>query len=60
MKAKEIIRALEKDGWVLDRQKGSHKIFKHASKKGIVVVPDHSKTDISMGTLKSIKKQAGI
>ncbi len=59
MKSKEIIKLLEKDGWNLDRHKGSHKVFKHPSKKGIVVVPEH-KGDIPIGTLKSILKQAGL
>ena len=39
MKAKEVIKLLEKDGWFFDRQTGNHKIFKHTSKKGIVVIP---------------------
>ena len=29
-------------------------------KKGIVVIPDHGKEDIKMGTLNSIMKQAGL
>jgi len=51
---------LEKDGWLFDRQTGSHKIFKHSSKKGIVVIPEHGKEDIKPGTLNSIFKQAGL
>ena len=39
MKAKEVIKLIQKDGWFFERQVGSHKIFKHPSKKGIVVVP---------------------
>ncbi|HEY5392663.1 MAG TPA: type II toxin-antitoxin system HicA family toxin, partial [Hanamia sp.] len=42
------------------RQTGSHKIFKHPTKKGIVVVPEHGKEDVKMGTLDSILKQAGL
>ena len=59
MKAKEIIRLIQKDGWMFERQTGSHKIFKHPTKKGIVVVPEHGKEDIKMGTFNSILKQAG-
>ena len=40
-------------------QAGSHKQFKHPTKKGRVTVP-HPKRDIPIGTLKSIEKQAGI
>lgn len=60
MKAKEVIKIIAKDGWVLERQSGSHKIFKHPKKKGIVVVPEHGKGDMKIGTLDSILKQAGL
>jgi len=36
-----------------------HKQFKHPAKRGRATVP-HPKRDIPIGTLKSIKKQAGI
>lgn len=54
-----IIKTLEDDGWILDRTKGSHHVFKHPTKKGIVVVP-HPKKDIPVGTYNSILKQAGL
>lgn len=60
MKAKEVMGLIQKDGWMFESQTGSHKIFKHPTKKGIVVVPEHGKEDIKMGTLNSILKQAGL
>ena len=43
------------------RQKGSHKVYKHRIKEGIVVVPDHGQNkDIQLGTENSILKQAGL
>ncbi|MEA3559758.1 MAG: type II toxin-antitoxin system HicA family toxin [Candidatus Thermoplasmatota archaeon] len=45
--------------FVLDRQKGSHKIFYHPKKKIRVVVPCH-KRDLPKGTQKEILKQAKI
>ncbi|MFN5431416.1 MAG: type II toxin-antitoxin system HicA family toxin [Cyclobacteriaceae bacterium] len=36
MKAKDLIKLMEEDGWFLVRQKGSHKQFKHRLKKGLV------------------------
>jgi len=60
MKAKEVIKLIQKDGWFFERQAGSHKIFKHPTKRGIVVVPEHGKEDIKIGTLNSIFKQAGL
>jgi predicted RNA binding protein YcfA (HicA-like mRNA interferase family) len=59
MNSRDVIRALHKDGWYEVDHRGSHKQFKHASKKGRVTVP-HPKRDIPLGTLKSIEKQAGI
>lgn len=59
MKVWELIKLIETDGWKFVRQTGSHKVYKHDSKKGIVVIPEHG-GDIPKGTLNSILKQAGI
>jgi len=59
MKARDIIRLIENDGWYLIRQKGSHKQYKHPVKKGIVTIAAHKQSDdIAPGTLNSIFKQA--
>ena len=61
MKAKDIIRLIEKDGWYLVRQKGSHRQYKHLEKKGLVTIAVYKLSDeIAVGTLKSILKQAQI
>ncbi|WCN10824.1 type II toxin-antitoxin system HicA family toxin [Marinomonas mediterranea] len=57
MRSREVIKELERDGWYEVATKGSHVQFKHPTKKGRVTVP-HPKSDISIGTLKSIMKQA--
>jgi predicted RNA binding protein YcfA (HicA-like mRNA interferase family) len=57
--SRDVIRELKRDGWFQVRQVGSHKQFKHPTKKGRVTVP-HPKRDIPIGTLKSIEKQAGV
>jgi predicted RNA binding protein YcfA (HicA-like mRNA interferase family) len=57
--SRDVIKQLQKDGWYEVTQVGSHKQFKHPTRKGRVTVP-HPKRDIPMGTLKSIEKQAGI
>ena len=33
MKAKDILRLIEKDGWYLVRQKGNHRQYKHLEEK---------------------------
>ncbi|MCE2696867.1 MAG: type II toxin-antitoxin system HicA family toxin [Nostocales cyanobacterium LE14-WE4] len=58
MKVKEVLKILEADGWYIDRTRGSHRILKHRSKSGIVVVPGKPSDDIPVGTLSSIWKQA--
>jgi predicted RNA binding protein YcfA (HicA-like mRNA interferase family) len=57
MRSREIIRALERDGWQLVRVTGSHHHFKHPTKRGVVTVP-HPRRDIPIGTLQSIEQQA--
>lgn len=59
-KVRDIIKLIEKDGWVLDRHKGSHRHYKHAIKRGVVTVAGQLGTDISRGTRNSILKQAGL
>ena len=56
---KDIIRVLEKEGFVLDRIKGSHHIYYHLETKRRAVIPFHKK-DLPKGTLLEILKQAGI
>lgn len=57
--SKEIIKELKKDGWYEKAITGSHHIFFHDIKKGIVVIP-HPRKDLPVGTVKAIEKQAKI
>lgn len=59
MDSRDLFKLVKKDGWVLNRVKGSHHVFTHSKKSGIVLIP-HPKKDIPIGTAKSILKQAGI
>jgi predicted RNA binding protein YcfA (HicA-like mRNA interferase family) len=59
MDGRQIIRALEADGWVEVARKGSHAQFKHPKKPGRVTVP-HPRRDLTLGTLKSIERQSGL
>lgn len=58
MDSRDLIKRLERDGWMLARTKGSHHQYKHPDKPGLVTVV-HPKRDIPMGTLRSIYRQAG-
>ncbi len=59
MKSREVIKRLKADGWFEVNQVGSHIQFKHPHKPGRVTVP-HPKSDLAIGTLKSISKQSGV
>lgn len=59
MKSADLIRELLAAGWRLDRVRGSHHIFVHATNPGIVVVP-HPKKDLGTGLAKAIRRQAGL
>ena len=60
LSAKKIIKVLEKDGFEVIRQKGSHiSLFKRSGDKAyLVVVPN--KKEVKSGTLLGILKQAGM
>jgi predicted RNA binding protein YcfA (HicA-like mRNA interferase family) len=57
MKSAEIVKELKTAGWVLDRIRGSHHVFRHPVRAGIVVVP-HPKRDLGAGLVAAIRKQA--
>ena len=59
MTSTDLIRDMQKVGWRLDRVNGSHHVYKHPDRPGIVVVP-HPKKDLGLGLVKAIRKQAGI
>lgn len=60
MKYKEVLKVIDKDGWILVNQVGSHKQFKHPTKKGRVTIAGKPNDDIPPKTLKSILTQAGL
>ena len=59
MTSKDLMRVLKKDGWYLDRVKGSHHQFKHPVKTGIVTLP-HPKKDLPLKTINGVLTQAGL
>ena len=61
MKARDLVRTIEEDGWELIRVTGSHHIYKHPAKPGRIVIPIHGlNRDMPIGTALSILKQAGL
>jgi predicted RNA binding protein YcfA (HicA-like mRNA interferase family) len=60
VKANDLVRILEDDGWYSTGQSGSHRHFRHAKKPGLIVVPMHAGKDLGKGLVHSILKQAGL
>ena len=56
-KPKEVIRALERAGFVFERQKGSHRLYMKENRA--VTIAYHNK-NIKPKTLHSIIKQSGL
>jgi predicted RNA binding protein YcfA (HicA-like mRNA interferase family) len=59
-KVRDIIHALEADGWQYVDTKGSHRHYKHLTKPGKVTVAGKPNVDLPEKTLGSILKQAGL
>lgn len=57
--SKDLIKAIEKDGWELVKTTGSHHKYKHPTKPGQVIIP-HPRKDLPKGTAAAILKQAGL
>jgi predicted RNA binding protein YcfA (HicA-like mRNA interferase family) len=60
MKISQIIRLLERDGWVLKRTTGSHRHFVHPTKPGLVTVAGKPSATLKPQTEASILKQAAL
>jgi predicted RNA binding protein YcfA (HicA-like mRNA interferase family) len=58
MKIRDVINLIEEDGWYLVTIEGSHRQFKHPSKRGRVTIAGHPNDDLAPGALDSVFKQA--
>ncbi|MBF0608681.1 MAG: type II toxin-antitoxin system HicA family toxin [Candidatus Magnetobacterium sp. LHC-1] len=55
---KQCVKALEKEGFVIRRQRSSHIVLTRDEPFAQLVVPDHKTLD--KGTLRAIIRQAGL
>lgn len=58
MDGKRIIKILQKDGWVVNRIKGSH--YQMVKNGKAVTVPVHGTEDLGIGLIKSIERETGV
>lgn len=59
LKPREVIRILDKLGFAMVRQRGSHKQFRHSDGRG-TTVPDHQGRDIAPPLLRQIASDIGL
>lgn len=55
---KKLVKGLQRVGFVVNRQKGSHIVLRRENPYARVVVPDHKQ--IRPGTLRQILNEAGL
>lgn len=59
VRARDVIRALAKEGWYLERTTG-HAILRHPDRPFSVPVPNHPGEELTRKTLRSILTATGI
>jgi predicted RNA binding protein YcfA (HicA-like mRNA interferase family) len=59
-KVRDAIRVIEEDGWVFQRMRGDHHIYKHPTRPGIVVLAGAPEKDLAEGTWQAMLRQAGL
>lgn len=60
LSGKQVVKILQKHGFVVSRQKGSHIVLHKITSSGkrVGVVPNHK--EVQKGTLRSIAKMTGV
>ena len=59
MNSAELIRKLERAGWVLRGVKGAHHIYTHPQRGGHLSIP-HPRKDLGAGLIHKLMKEAGV
>lgn len=59
VRPREAVRALERAGWEIHRQRGSHLTMKKEGSRFVVTIPMHRR-DIPKGTLRGILEDADL
>ncbi|MBK9105558.1 MAG: type II toxin-antitoxin system HicA family toxin [Saprospiraceae bacterium] len=60
MKSSQLLRILQRDGWFIISQVGSHLKMIHPTKDGFLMVPFHRSQEVGKGLEKKLLKKAGI
>jgi predicted RNA binding protein YcfA (HicA-like mRNA interferase family) len=57
--ARQLVRFMKAQGFVQDRQSGSHLTLRHVARGVTVTIPVHTGTDLGRGLAARILKDAG-
>jgi predicted RNA binding protein YcfA (HicA-like mRNA interferase family) len=60
MKVREVIRLLQKQGWIIERRRGSHRQMKHSANPNVLTIAGRDGQELRPGTLNDILKKAGL
>jgi predicted RNA binding protein YcfA (HicA-like mRNA interferase family) len=58
LRPREVVRAFEKLGWSVARQRGSHIVLTKSGSMATLAVPEHS--EVARGTLRALIAKAGL
>ncbi len=58
LSGREVVKAFESLGWMLDQQNGSHIVLVKAGERASLCVPDHK--EIRKGTLRGLIRTANL
>ena len=58
--ARAMCKALERQGWTLERTTGSHHIYNRPGARRPVPVPRHGARTLRTGTQRAIMREAGL
>jgi len=60
VKVRDVIEAVEAEGWVYDHTTGDHRIFERPGQPGVVTIAGKLGSDMPEGTLNRVCRDAGV
>jgi predicted RNA binding protein YcfA (HicA-like mRNA interferase family) len=60
LSGKELVKLYKKNGWILDRVKGSHHIMRNKKTGETMPIPVHGNKSLGKGLERSLLKKLGV
>ena len=58
MSGRDVVKRLQREGWAVDRQRGSHVMLEKDGRT--VAVPVHGNRDLGKGLIADLERQTGV